>query len=120
MQVAAGNEDIDLDYLDQHNFTYSPCLVKLPNVLCVGATDANDKTVSHLLSPLAFLSTPGSAHHSQPPILVLRRAAGPLVSPILILGPTMEQQRSTSERPGSPSIAPGSRMSRWVHSGCTA
>ncbi|KAG1672720.1 hypothetical protein FOA52_005198 [Chlamydomonas sp. UWO 241] len=40
--AAAGNENIDLDNLVAKGWTYSPCLTLLPNVLCVGATDALD------------------------------------------------------------------------------
>ena len=37
--AAAGNEAIDLDLMSKFGYSYSPCLVPLPNVLCVGASD---------------------------------------------------------------------------------
>ncbi|GAX83406.1 hypothetical protein CEUSTIGMA_g10831.t1 [Chlamydomonas eustigma] len=38
--VAAGNDDMDLDALQTWGWSYCPCLVNMPNVLCVGGTDA--------------------------------------------------------------------------------
>lgn len=39
---AAGNEGIDLDLISSLGYSYPPCLVNLPNILCVGGTDAQD------------------------------------------------------------------------------
>ncbi|GLC33969.1 hypothetical protein PLESTF_000182700 [Pleodorina starrii] len=40
--AAAGNEWTNLENWRAANFTYSPCMVDAPNVLCVGGTTAND------------------------------------------------------------------------------
>ncbi|GAX83058.1 hypothetical protein CEUSTIGMA_g10484.t1 [Chlamydomonas eustigma] len=51
--VAAGNDDMNLDTLLHYGWSYCPCLVQLPNVLCVGGTDA--------LNQPAFFSNTGSS-----------------------------------------------------------
>ncbi len=41
--AAAGNEATDLDSTwGENGYTYSPCMVDVPNLLCVGATDEHD------------------------------------------------------------------------------
>ena len=41
----AGNDNIDLVNLAGYGYSYLPCLVNLPNVVCVGGTDALNKRV---------------------------------------------------------------------------
>lgn len=40
--AAAGNENIDMDNLYARGYSYNPCLIPRPNVLCIMATDEND------------------------------------------------------------------------------
>lgn len=44
--AAAGNEAIDMDNLASLGYAYNPCLVPLPNVLCVAASNADDTLAS--------------------------------------------------------------------------
>ena len=41
--ASAGNEALDLDHLSGLGYSYCPCLVDLPNVVCVGGTDVEDR-----------------------------------------------------------------------------
>lgn len=72
--AAAGNEDIDLDNLEAKGFDYAPCLVDLPTLICVGATDDDDnkwqfsnygRATVHVGSPgLQVYSTYGNASYA--------------------------------------------------------
>ena len=40
--AAAGNENLNMDDLVRLGYNYPPCLVPLPNILCVAATNQMD------------------------------------------------------------------------------
>ncbi|KAG1656865.1 hypothetical protein FOA52_008797 [Chlamydomonas sp. UWO 241] len=44
--TSAGNERIDMDALRSLGYSYAPCLIDLPNVMCVGSTTHADKPAS--------------------------------------------------------------------------
>eukprot|EP00798_Chlamydomonas_sp_ICE-L_P011848 gene11848-14953_t len=46
--AAAGNENIDMDLMLEKGYDYSPCLIQLPNVMCVRAT-----TMDNLIQPFS-------------------------------------------------------------------
>jgi len=47
--MPAGNDNMDLDYLVSYGYPYLPCAVNLPNILCVGGVDSQNKRVSLIM-----------------------------------------------------------------------
>ena len=48
MFLLSGNDNIDLDNLAALGWAYTPCLVNLSNIVCVGGTDPLDQLVGVL------------------------------------------------------------------------
>lgn len=57
-----GNNRVDLDKLSTLGYANNPCLVPLPNVMCVGATDDQDRLADYSNSGLQVvdMSAPGT------------------------------------------------------------
>lgn len=71
LYTAAGNEGLDMDALQAGGWFYGPCLSRLPNVLCVSATDKADR-----LAPFTNYGTARTVPLAAPGVDILSTLPG--------------------------------------------